>query len=449
MSRGIRLTKHVKLFLEIKTSVSIFWFRRDLRLDDNAGLYHALTSGDPVLPVFVFDKEILDKLENKQDRRVDFIHQQISVIREKLIERGSSLLVIHDTPLNAFKKLISQYQVKAVYTNRDYEPYAIKRDNQVQEYLAEKGIAFKTYKDQVIFEKSEVMKSDGTPYTIFTPYSKVWKQKLNAQSLKSFHSEKQLDSFLKIKPYAFPSLAEIGFKKTDIRFESPVIDKKIIAGYHDTRNIPSINGTTRLSVHLRFGTISIRELATIARQLNEQWLNELIWREFFMSILFHFPEVVTQSFKKKYDGIKWRNHEDEFKSWCEGQTGYPIVDAGMRELNQTGFMHNRVRMIVASFLTKHLLVDWRWGEAYFAEKLLDFELSSNNGNWQWAAGCGCDAAPYFRVFNPAEQVRKFDAGLLYIRKWVPEFEELTYPKPIVEHAVARLRALSVYKQGLQ
>lgn len=429
-------------------AISVFWFRRDLRLDDNAGLFHALKSGLPVLPVFIFDKNILEKLENKQDRRVDFIHQSLAKLHQELAELGSSLLVIHNNPEDAFKLITKQFPVKAVFTNHDYEPYAIKRDKGIETLLMQSGISFNTYKDQVVFEKSEVTKSDGQPYTIFTPYSKIWKQKLDASMLKPFASGGRSENFLKTKPFPMPALKALGFKKTDLQLDAPGINKAIISNYHNTRNIPSVDGTTRLSVHLRFGTVSIRKLAAVAQKLNEQWLNELIWREFFMMILFHYPHVVTQSFKKKYDSIKWRNNEAEFRAWCEGQTGYPIVDAGMRELNQTGFMHNRVRMVVASFLTKHLLIDWRWGEAYFAEKLLDFELSSNNGNWQWAAGSGCDAAPYFRVFNPAEQTRKFDPELKYIRKWVPEFEELSYARPIVEHPFARDRALKTYKKGL-
>ncbi len=427
--------------------VSIFWFRRDLRLHDNHGLYQALKSSPEVLPVFIFDKTILNKLTDRKDRRVQFIHQCLDSINAELQNIGSSLLVLHDEPINAFTTICELYNVKCVFANHDYEPYAIDRDKKIAEWLQSKGIAFHSFKDQVIFEKAEVMKADGSPYTIFTPYSKVWKQKLTSKELQEFPSNKLFSNLLKTKSFPFPSLSEIGFEKSDYEFPSIRINKKLITDYHLTRNFPATKGTSMLSVHLRFGTVSIRNLAAIALELNEQWLNELIWREFFMMILYHFPFVVNKSFKTNYENIQWINNEAEFKKWCDGETGYPIVDAGMRELNQTGLMHNRVRMIVASFLTKHLLIDWRWGEAYFAEKLLDFELSSNNGNWQWAAGCGCDAAPYFRIFNPYEQTKKFDADMLYIKKWIMNFTP-DYLPPIVEHDFARKRALEVYKNSL-
>lgn len=426
--------------------VSVFWFRRDLRLHDNHGLYKALKGDFPVLPIFIFDKNILDNLSDKADRRVTFIHDCLTRINDQLAEAGSSILVLHSTPAKAFEQICSEYDVKAVYTNHDYEPYAIQRDEHIRTWLQKKNIEFHSFKDQVIFEKSEVMKGDGTPYTIFTPYSRVWKQKFSENKIVSFSSEKLQDNFLKGKKNKMPSLGDIGFREADLHVPEPAWQKQTVVNYEKTRNIPSVNGTTRLSVHLRFGTVSVRKLAVTGAQLNETWLNELIWREFFMMILYHFPQVVTNSFKKKYDNIKWRNNEAEFDKWCKGETGYAIVDAGMRELNETGFMHNRVRMVVASFLTKHLLIDWRRGEAYFAEKLLDYELSSNNGNWQWAAGCGCDAAPYFRVFNPYEQEKKFDSERKYIRKWLGDDYEL---KPIVEHAMARKRALEVYKAGVE
>jgi len=427
--------------------VNIFWFRRDLRLFDNHGLYRALKSGKPVLPIFIFDKNILDALPDKNDRRVSFIYDTLNKIQEQLVQSGTSLHLIYDTPLNAFKKLAEEYKINEVFTNHDYEPYAIKRDDEIAEFLKDRGIRFSSFKDQVIFEKNEVLKPDGKPYTIFTPYSKTWKANLLPENLSSFPSEENSSSFLKTRPLRFHSLKEIGFNQTDYAVPGISIDPSIISNYHNTRNIPSVNGTSRLSVHLRFGTVSIRQLVTAAKELNEQWLNELIWREFFMMILFHFPYVVSGCFKTKYNHIKWRNNEKEFELWCKGETGYPIVDAGMRELNETGHMHNRVRMVVASFLTKHLLIDWRWGEAYFAEKLLDFELSSNNGNWQWAAGCGCDAAPYFRVFNPSEQTKRFDPDLIYIKKWIRDFKP-GYLPPVVEHDFARKRVLEVYKQSL-
>jgi deoxyribodipyrimidine photo-lyase len=469
--------------------VSIFWFRRDLRLEDNAGLWNALKSGFRVVPVFIFDSLILDKLEDKTDRRVSFIHGALEALQLKIVAAGSSLLVVHGTPESVLRYLASEYNVKALFANHDYEPYATDRDRRIAEIMKAEGIAFNTFKDQVIFEKDEVLKSDGTPYTVFTPYSRVWKKNLQEEHTRPYPSEEFAGNFLKSKPLSLPSLADIGFlpaerltgapwleagqagapgidtglfKAPEIDaglvgapgidtglFKAPEIDAGLISNYNKTRDIPSLCGTTRLGVHLRFGTVSIRELVRTALSLNETWLNELIWREFFMSILWHFPHVTDNSFKKKYDKILWRNNEEEFERWCTGMTGYPIVDAGMRELNATGFMHNRVRMITASFLTKHLLIDWRWGEAYFAARLLDYELSSNNGNWQWSAGTGCDAAPYFRVFNPAEQTRKFDPDLGYIRNWVPEAGTPAYPRMIVEHAFARERALRTYSEGLR
>lgn len=433
----------------MKQGVSIFWFRRDLRLDDNAGLYHALRSGNPVLPIFIFDENILSKLEDKADKRVDFIHRTLEELKVQLRNLGSDLLVFHGTPLEVYKKLLLDYSVKAVYTNHDYEPYAQERDKQIGELLNENGASFHTFKDQCIFEKDEVLKDDGKPYTVYTPYSKKWKDKVNTFYLGSYPTEKYFGNFLKFEAAHFPSLDEIGFLKTDVEIPSSKAELDIIKNYHNTRDIPSIHGTSRLSVHLRFGTISIRKLARMAQETNGKFLNELIWRDFYMMILWHFPHVVGGAFKPQYDQIEWERNEKHFEAWCKGETGYPIVDAGMRELNETGWMHNRVRMVVASFLTKHLLLDWRWGEAYFAKKLLDFELSSNNGGWQWAAGSGCDAAPYFRVFNPDLQTQKFDPQLKYIEKWVPEFQELTYPRPIVEHKFARERALDRYKSALK
>jgi len=429
--------------------VALFWFRRDLRLEDNVGLAHALKSGYSVLPVFIFDRNILEKLEERHDRRLSFIHDALESLQKRITAAGSSLRVMHGTPEEALRRLLAEYDVRAVYANRDYEPYAVERDRQIGLMLDKSGIPFHTFKDQVIFEKNEVVKSDGTPYTVFTPYSKVWKKKLTQDDLTLSLSEKLTGNFAKTRPHPLPALEEIGFAVTDLQFSAPVINSGIIADYHKTRNIPSLDGTTRLGIHLRFGTVSIRRLVAAAIPLSEVWLNELIWREFFMSILWHFPHVVENSFRRKYDNISWRNNEEEFERWCNGMTGYPIVDAGMRELNTTGFMHNRVRMITASFLTKHLLTDWRWGEAYFATRLLDYELSSNNGNWQWAAGSGCDAAPYFRVFNPSEQTRKFDPDLAYVRRWVPEYESPGYPRMIVDHAYARERALKTYSEGIR
>ena len=437
----LNMTKIIK-------NVAVFWFRRDSRLEDNAGLFHALQSGFPILPLFIFDTDILAQLEDKHDRRVDFIHQALTSLQIKLEAVGSSLCVKIGKPLDVFTQLAEEYNINAVYTNRDYEKYALQRDRSINEFLGSKSIEFLTYKDQVIFESNEVLKSNGEPYTIFTPYSKIWKQNLSEKSYMSFPSQQHINQFVKVETMPIPSLEEIGFYKTDMLFILPTVDESIIITYDETRNLPAVEGTTRLSVHLRFGTVSVRKLMSLAIKLNEVWLNELIWREFFMSILVHFPHVETGAFRKKYESIAWRNNETEFAAWCEGKTGYPIVDAGMRQLNETGWMHNRVRMVVASFLTKHLLIDWRWGEAYFANKLIDYELSANNGNWQWAAGCGCDAAPYFRVFNPSEQTKRFDPELKYIRHWVKELDSFDYPQPIVEHSFARNRALEVYKKGI-
>jgi deoxyribodipyrimidine photo-lyase len=429
----------------IENDLTIFWFRRDLRLKDNAGLYHALRESLEVLPIFIFDTRILEKLEEKTDRRIDFMHQSLKLLKHQLEELGSSLLVLHGNPMEIFKHM----NPRDVYTNHDYEPYARERDESIKTILEGKGIPFNAFKDQVIFDREEIVKDDGTPYTVFTPYSKKWKSKLSQLYLKSYPTEKYFHRFTKVRPLPFPSLQDIGFKPTGFAFPERVIRRSVIMKYDKQRNFPSINGTSRLSVHLRFGTVSIRKLVQVALKTNETWLNELIWREFYQMILWHFPHVETRAYKPAYDRIEWRNDPNEFDAWCEGRTGYPIVDAGMRELNATGFMHNRVRMITASFLTKHLLIDWRWGEAYFASKLLDYDLASNNGGWQWAAGSGCDAAPYFRIFNPEVQTKKFDPLLKYVKKWIPELGTTQYPQPIVEHRIARERVIRVYKTALQ
>lgn len=428
--------------------IAIFWFRRDLRLEDNAGLYHTLRSGHPVLPVFIFDEDILQHLPRPYDRRVDFIHRSIVRLHDALGKLGSSLLVLHGSPLEVFRQLLSRYDVRAVYTNHDYEPYALQRDKRVGQLLSERGIFLHTFKDQCILERDEVLKDDGTPYTVFTPYSRKWLATLTDFHLRAYPTEKYFNRLIRTPPLPIPSLEQIGFQITDLPILPSEVSDALLRHYHESRDIPSIQGTSRLSVHLRFGTISIRALARKARPLNATFLNELIWRDFYMMILWHFPHVVGGAFRPAYDRIAWENNETHFSAWCEGMTGYPIVDAGMRELNATGFMHNRVRMIVASFLTKHLLIDWRWGEAYFAQQLLDFDLSANNGGWQWAAGSGCDAAPYFRVFSPDAQTLKFDPNLKYVRRWVPEFEQFTYPRPIVDHRWARERAIARYKEGL-
>lgn len=429
-------------------TINLCWLRRDLRLLDQAALYHALKSSHPVVPVFVFDTNILNDLEDKHDRRVTFIHDTLNDLQVKLSKLGSTLDIYYGTPQEAFEHWTTQYDVQEVFTNIDYEPYAVKRDADIAKRLKEKGIGFHQYKDQVIFDRNEILKDNGEPYTVFTPYSKKWKTLLNEYYLQAYPTEKYFRNFFKQKAKKVPSLRAIGFLAGDRGFPSMRVKDSVIKNYDKTRDLPAIEGTTHIGLHLRFGTMSIRELADRANQLNETFLGELIWRDFFQMILWHFPHVVEHSFRREYDNIRWRNNEKEFQQWCDGQTGYPLVDAGMRELNTTGFMHNRVRMVVASFLTKHLLIDWRWGEAYFAKKLLDYDLAANNGNWQWAAGCGCDAAPYFRVFNPTLQRERFDPSFEYIRKWVPEFEELTYVKPMVAHEQARKRVLEVYKAAL-
>ncbi len=428
---------------------TIFWFRRDLRLEDNAGLYHALRQHQNVIPVFIFDTEILDRLENKKDRRLDFIHQALCGIQQELEHIGSSLLIFHSTAQEAFNSLINKYKITGVYCNHDYEPYATKRDQEIKTFLESKNIGFQSFKDQCVFEKNEVTKDDGKPYTVFTPYSRKWKAKLKPFHYKAYPTKKYFTSFFKSSPLPIPSLQSLGFEKTEIVLDPNIKPNDLLLlKYKEQRDYPGIEGTSRLSVYSRFGVVSIRELVAKSIPISETWLNELIWRDFYMTILWHFPHVAQNSFKPAYDRIPWRNNELEFKLWCEGKTGFPIVDAGMRELNNTGFMHNRIRMIVSSFLVKDLLIDWRLGEAYFASQLNDFDLSANNGGWQWAAGSGCDAAPYFRIFNPHEQQKRFDPDFIYIKKWVREYGTSVYPKPIVDHSTARLRTLSVYKNAL-
>jgi deoxyribodipyrimidine photo-lyase len=439
--------------------LAIFWLRRDLRLSDNHGLFQALQGPLPVLPLFIFDTEILDHLADKKDARVTFIHRELEGMKRLLEDAGSTLLVANGKPAAVWEQLLARYPVGAVYCNHDYEPYAIARDNEVEQLLAAKNIPFHSYKDHVIFEQLEVAKADGLPYTVFTPYSRVWRKKLaeayisvegrqTPAAFGHFPSEQHMNRLYNISPQPMPTLPEIGFEPSAGVFPEKTVNQGLIRNYDQTRNIPAIQGTTRLGVHFRFGTISIREKARKAVGLNDTFLNELIWRDFYAMILANFPHVAERAFRPEYDLIAWRHNEQDFLQWCHGKTGYPIVDAGMRELNATGYMHNRVRMIVASFLTKHLLIDWRWGEAYFAEKLLDFDLASNNGGWQWAAGSGTDAAPYFRIFNPTEQQKKFDPEFKYIRRWVPEFGTSAYPQPMVDHRVARERCLEVYKEGL-
>ena len=424
--------------------MNIFWFRRDLRIEDNTAFSKALENTKSVLPIFIFDEDILNDLD-PNDSRVNFIYECLGKINIQLLNKNSGVLVLKGQVGSVWGSLIERFPIKKVYFNHDYEPYARKRDNKVIDFLKKHNIKVETYKDQVIFEKSEVIKKDGTPYTVYTPYKNKWLEKYVTNSTERVKKEPKWENLCKTE-YKLPSLKDLNLMPSAIKVKP--WDLSQIERYDEFRNFPELNATSALGPHLRFGTVSIRKLADEASRINQTFLSELIWREFFMQILWHFPKSIHQNFKSKYDGIQWRNNSKEFEKWCTGQTGYPIVDAGMRELNQTGYMHNRVRMITASFLIKHLLIDWRWGEAYFASKLLDFELSSNVGNWQWAAGTGCDSAPYFRVFNPYEQIKKFDKNFNYIKKWVPEFQELTYPKPMVDHKTARLRALETYKKGL-
>ena len=430
--------------------VNICWFRRDLRLDDNAALYHALKGTNPVVPVFIFDKNILDDLQHKADRRVEFIHAALTDMQEALSAIGSSLEVYYGTPVEVYTQLLKKYAVEKVFVNSDYEPYAVQRDAAIQKLLSAHHASLQGYKDQVIFEKDEVMKDDGSPYTVFTPYSRKWKAALTDFYLKSYPVKKYFSNFFKQPAVKIPSLKQMGFTAVDKPFPPQQLNAALVKKYGEQRDYPSIHGTSKMGVHLRFGTVSIRKLAAKAQELNTTFLNELIWRDFYHMILWNFPQVGKgRAFKPEYEMIEWRNNEQEFERWCTGTTGYPIVDAGMRELNETGFMHNRVRMITASFLAKHLLIDWRWGEAYFAEKLLDYDLAANNGGWQWAAGSGCDAAPYFRIFSPSRQTENFDKQLKYIRKWVPELDELTYPLPMVDHDFARKRCLEAYSKALK
>ena len=428
--------------------ITLFWFRRDLRLVDNHGLSQALQSGNPVLPIFIFDRNILDELEVKADARLQFIFDTLEQLNHELAAYGSGLKTYFGTPEEVFRELVKTYLIELVIANRDYEPYAIQRDKSIHALLSDHGILFKGYKDQVIMDRRDVMKADGEPYTVFTPYSRKWKELFRQEMIDPYPVIFSADKLVQMQRQTVMPLAALGFKPVHQEFPAKKVEEELIRDYQDTRNFPGIHGTSRLSVHLRFGTISIRYLVGNAFAWSATYLNELIWREFYMMILYHFPHVVNNSFRPQYDHIPWLNREDEFDAWCQGRTGYPIVDAGMHELNETGFMHNRVRMITASFLTKHLLIDWRWGEAYFAQKLLDYELASNNGGWQWAAGSGVDAAPYFRIFNPALQTQKFDPHNSYLDQWVPGWQSPDYPVPIVDHKAARDRAIATFRNAL-
>ena len=428
--------------------ISIFWFRRDLRLHDNKALFHALQSEEKILPIFIFDIDILKKIP-KDDARISFIYSELKAMNMHLESYGTEIKMFYGNPKEVFKSLMKNYTIVKVFTNHDYEPYAIKRDLEIKEVVSTSKIDFQTYKDQVIFEKNEITKKDGKPYVVYTPYSKKWLEKYETNKPENYPSEDLLDRLYKKTKSETLTLSDIGFIETSIPIKNYIFNSRIINEYEETRNFPALDNTSKLGPHLRFGTVSVRQMVSRADAYeNKIFLKELIWREFFMQILWHFPETHKNSFKSKYDRIIWRNNEKEFKKWCEGNTGYPMVDAGMRQLNKTGFMHNRVRMLVGSFLCKHLLIDWRWGEAYFAEKLHDYEMSSNVGNWQWVAGTGVDASPYFRIFNPTSQIQKFDKELKYIKKWVPDFQEITYPSPMVEHKFARERCLKTYKDAL-
>ena len=428
-------------------TISIFWFRRDLRLDDNKGLYNALKNHNNVLPIFIYDKNILDRLK-KNDHRIQFIKNKIEKINENLSKINKSIVQFYGKPVEVFEKLIQEFQISSIYLNRDYTPYAIKRDNEIIKLSKKNNIKFNDFKDHVLYEKFDITKDDGKPYKVYTPYSRKWLSKLDSDGIKNYPSEKLINNFIKINSnFDFNSL---GFCESKITLTKLNFSKKVINEYEETRNFPYRDGTSKIGVHLRFGTLSTRKLVKEARiSSNITFLKELVWREFFQQILFHFPHTVNKSFKPQYDRIEWLNSEDDFIKWCNGNTGYALVDAGMRELNKTGFMHNRVRMLVGSFLCKHLLIDWRWGEAYFREKLFDYEPASNIGNWQWVAGCGVDAAPYFRIFNPHEQIKKFDKNFIYIKRWVPEFETENYVGTIVDHKFARERCLEVYKKALK
>lgn len=426
--------------------VNIFWFRRDLRLDDNHGLFQALSQNDKVIPIFIFDEEILSKLADKNDKRVTFIYQELEKINEKLRKVESGIDLYFGKPKEIFEQIIQKYDVDLVFTNEDYEPYALKRDTEIREFLESKNIGFKSFKDQVVFLPTEVLKKDGTPFLVYSPFAKQWEKQL-PETLEVYNSEELIDNFHKFEPQCL-TLKDIGFENAGDIFQKPNLNEDLLEQYEAKRNFPASEATSQVSVHLRFGTVGIRRLVNYARKISHTFLRELIWREFFMMLLYHFPHTVTKAFKPQYDAVEWEFDEEKFQKWCEGKTGFPLVDAGMRELNETGFMHNRVRMLVASFLIKDLHIDWRIGEAYFAEKLLDYDQAQNIGNWQWVAGSGADGSPYFRVFNPYLQQEKFDKNFIYIKKWIPEFGTSKYPKEIVNHDEERKKAIEYYKKGL-
>ena len=431
-----------------KPVVNIFWMRRDLRLDDNTALFHALKTRENVLPVYIGNPDILARKNAGFDYRINFVYDTLRQIKTELEKFGSSLYVAHGRPIDIFKGLVEKYHICSVYCNRDYEPYTIRRDADIERFLKTWHIEFLTYKDHVLFEKEELVKNDGKPYTVFTPYKNRFLDKLNNDVVRPFKTSLYFHNFIRIKPFEMPSIEALGFTRVQIDFPPKSLPKSLLENYEKNRDFPAIDGTSKLSLHLRFGTVSIRKITALAMLHSLTFLSELIWRNFYSQILWFYPHVTTKAFKPAYDNIRWENDEEQFQAWCDGLTGYPLVDAGMRELNQTGFMHNRVRMVTASFLCKHLLIDWRWGETYFANKLNDYDLASNNGGWQWAAGSGCDAVPYFRIFNPELQAQRFDQDFAYIKKWVPEFGTDRYPGRIIDHAFARDRAIVRYKEGL-
>lgn len=438
-----------------KQKINLVWLRRDLRLHDNHALFRALKAGLPVQPLFIFDPTILEKLASRQDRRVAFIHETLGALHQRLQEHQGGLWVFHDKPLSVFQRLVAEdgpYEIAGVFTNRDYEPYARRRDQQVRDYLKERGAAFYDCQDQVIFERDQILtKGAGKPYTVYTPYKRSWLGHLPSEAFVPFEGLSDFDPGC-LAPFGtrhpLPNPETLGFSFETQDFPSTHPDLAVLAEYDQWRDFPARQATSQLGIHLRFGTLSVREVAAMAQRVNDTLLHQIIWRDFYFQILFHFPHVVRGSFRPEYDNIQWRESDSDFERWCRGETGIPIVDAGMRELNETGTMHNRVRMITASFLCKHLLLYWHRGERWFAQKLLDYDLAANNGNWQWAAGTGCDAAPYFRVFNPWLQAKKFDPDNRYIDRWVPERHKPGYPEPMVDHAFARERALAVYKEGL-
>lgn len=431
-----------------KTVINVFWMQRDLRLDDNTALFHALKTRENVLPLFIFNPDIMERIEFRPVFRVNFIYHALEDIKINLEKIGSSICIVHGKPLDVFKQLLSQYHICSVYTNRDYDPYSTFQDLYVERFLRIKKIEYHSYKDHVLFEKDELIKADGKPYTVFTAYKNKFIEKYNNEMVRSLKTSQYFHNFIRIKPLPMPTLEALGFEDLNMTFPSKYLPQKLLEEYALNKDFPARNGTSKLSVHLRFGTISIRKVTALAVLYSEAFLNELIWRNFYSQILWYFPQVATRAFKPIYDNIRWENNQDHFAAWCQGKTGYPFVDAGMRELNQTGFMHNRLRMVTASFLCKHLLIDWSWGEAYFAVKLNDYDLASNNGGWQWCAGSGCDAAPYFRIFSPELQAKKFDPDFEYIRTWVPEFGTSEYQEPIIDHKFARQRAVQRYAEAM-